>query len=525
MTGVRAAWRWPCLAMKRNHGPLIASVVALVLVTCVYHLLNAKLGYQDYRDQHLGTALEYAKGRIDLWRPIIVGFNANNEPTPLEVPIWQATAALAFKALGPWFGWANLTSLLFFVTGLWPLFQMARHYLGERGAWWTLLFYCAEPLVFYLAGHGGTDGSCMAFALWFLYFADQLARTGQWRWWLPAFAFGTLAAVTKLPFFFCTGLVSVFLLLLHARRVLGRWVQLSTVGLAAGLLFFAWQSYTYRCWAKADLALTDNIAPEEVQNTEMATNMRWYFGSWSYRLNARNWIKGAWRACNATFGSFALAALALWSLVRSRNRLGQFWLGAGLLTTLVFTHLVLHHIHYYLMITPGIALLGAEAATQLEERVGFAAPRRQAVVVFAAAGLLLASTVQGMVGLNVVLDFDPAPRRIAALIRQYTSPNDKLLIQGGGWGGEELFLSDRKGLSIWNTRFLEDPKMLAHIKQLGYTKLVMISESQLHYAVQATKPSQTQLQRDTYAQYLTPVAQGWKTLLQDEDIVVKEIPR
>jgi len=37
-----------------------------------------RAGHPQYRDIHLGTALEYAKGKIDILRPVIVGFNATN---------------------------------------------------------------------------------------------------------------------------------------------------------------------------------------------------------------------------------------------------------------------------------------------------------------------------------------------------------------------------------------------------------------------------------------------------------------
>src|SRR5215471_2222220 len=69
---------------------------------------SAAIGSSLYRPQHLGTALEYAKGSINLLKPVIVGWNLNGAPTPLELPLWQGAAALAFKLFGPWFGWANL---------------------------------------------------------------------------------------------------------------------------------------------------------------------------------------------------------------------------------------------------------------------------------------------------------------------------------------------------------------------------------------------------------------------------------
>jgi len=98
------------------------------------HLGSAFVGRPLFRASHLGPALNYAHSSIDLLRPIIVGFNAAGTPTALELPLWQAAVALAFKVThSTWYGWANVTSLLLFATGVWPFFQLSRHYAGARG--------------------------------------------------------------------------------------------------------------------------------------------------------------------------------------------------------------------------------------------------------------------------------------------------------------------------------------------------------------------------------------------------------
>ncbi len=509
-----ALGRWPQLAFA-------TAAVALVAVTVGYHLLAAKAGWTDYRDQHLGTALEYAKGRIDLMRPVIVGFNAGNTPTPQELPLWQATAALLFKLFGPWFGWANVASLLYGMATLWPLYQLARAHAGEAAAWWTLLFFLAQPLVVRFSGLGGTDGSCLTFMVWFVYFADGMLRTGQVRWFWPAAVFGALSAVTKAPFFFCAGLATFFLLLAQGRRSARRWAMLAGAGAIATGVFMLWNRYRYPVMARAEFPFVDLLVSGGADSGE--SMRQWYFGDWHYRLNPANWLKGGWRFLNADLGSFALAGPLLWGLVRSKCALGRLWFLAGLTTTLVFTHLVLHHHNYYLMFSPAVALLCGVAAQRLQARLGPTRPAASVLAIWSACGVLLLCMVQGLIGLKVVLDADPYPHRIAQLIRQHTSADDKLLIQGGGWG-EQLILSGRQGLCIWTTEFLEKPENLARIRQLGFTKLVMISESPLLAALQQTNPRQADRPRDTYPQYLTPVAKSWKTDLETEDILIKDIP-
>ncbi len=494
----------------------------LFLVTISFHLVAAKMGWRIYRDQHLGTALEYAKGRIDLLNPRVVGFNANQAPTPQEVPLWQATAAVLFKVFGHWFGWANVASLLFAGAGLWPLFQMAKASAGERAAWWTLIFFVTQPLVFYYAGRGGTDGSCLTLTLWFVYFADLLVRTGQARWWLPAAFFGALSATTKMPFFFCAGLLCLFRLPLHDGKSVRRWLLLAGAGLFAGAAFWAWTRHCNTIIARAEFPFVDlRINAGEDGGKFMRY---WYFGDLAYRLNAANWLKGGWRFLAGEFGSFVLSGLLLWGLLGLRQRLGQLWMLAGAMTTLVFTHLVLHHSQYYLMVSPAVAMLCGVAVEKLECTLAITGPWAQRVAVPAAAGLLLLATIQGLIAMKVALDLDPYPGRIAALIRQHTSPADKLLIRGGGWGGHLLFLSEREGLSIWSTEFLEKPENLARIRQLGFTKLVAVSESPLLTAVQQTNPGQASQRRETYHNSLTRLVSPWPILLQTEDLLIKEIP-
>jgi hypothetical protein len=132
--------------------------------------------------------------------------------------------------------------------------------------------------------------------------------------------------------------------------------------------------------------------------------------------------------------------------------------------------------------------------------------------------------VQGLIGMEVVLNYDPYPKAIAEIVRQQTSPKDKLLIQGGGWGGNILILSERRGLSITDTQLLESAANRARLRQLGYTKLVMISESPLLGALQQTNPGSASRQRESYRASLTPVAAPWPVVFESADILVKDFP-
>src|SRR5688572_21917095 len=88
-----------------NHRDLKLVVVIFTLAVVCFHIALALRGREISRDQHLGTAVLYAQGKIDLLHPVILGMNTTGTPTPMEFPIWQATTALFMKIFGVWFGW------------------------------------------------------------------------------------------------------------------------------------------------------------------------------------------------------------------------------------------------------------------------------------------------------------------------------------------------------------------------------------------------------------------------------------
>ncbi len=504
---------------RQNGTKLLLLVAAFFAVAaCLFHIASARAGYPLYRDQHLGAALRYARTRIDLLRPVIVGFNASQTPTPQEFPLWQAATALVFKLCGPWFGWGNITSLILFFTCLWPLYQVSREYLGRRCAAWTLVFFLAQPIVFFYSGVAGTDGFSLASMVWFLYFAVKLLQHPNAFWWALACLSGAVSATSKLPFFMAAGLAAFFLLLRFHRQSHRHWLLLGTAGLVAASAFAAWTRHTNSCVTQAEFPLVDL----RLSDPQMVF---WYFGDWHYRLSPAIWGKACWRILNCCFGSLVLVGLLGYALLfGKRGSVSKYWLLGDVLTTMIFSHLVLHHRHYYLMYSPAIAMLCAQAVVDFEALAMPSVLSRERLWVGAAAVLLGLSLIQGLLGIKVVEEYDPYPRQIAALIQKYTNESDRLLVQNGGWGGNEFLLTNRKGLSIWGTEFLENPANLARIKELGYNKLVMISESPLLHAVQVINPGQARLARETYHLHLTHVADGWKTLFQNDDILIKEIP-
>ena len=402
--------------------PLLALVVVLWGLIVVFHLGSALAGRSLFRPAHLGTALQYAQGSTDLLRPVIVGFSANGAPTALEFPLWQAAAGLVFKVTrSMWYGWANLVSLVLFCTSLWPFFRLAKSMGGERAAWWSLVFFLAEPLIIVMAGEATTDGFCLTVTIWFVFFADKMIRAGGFRWWIPSATFAALAAVSKAPFFMAAGLYTLFLLIIVAGWQWRSWILLASVGCVAAVFLAIWTHHTDRLSAQAEFPYM------ELRLSHSPAIVYWWFGDLHYRLSPGPWIKGAWRFLHATIGTLALSPLLIAGLLRRENSLARFWLLATFLVTLTFTHVVLIHWHYYLMCCPAVAILCGTTLSRCEELWIQTALWKPAFIGLAGL-LLMGSALDGLITMKIAADYDQFPQQMSSIIREHTSRDDKLVV-------------------------------------------------------------------------------------------------
>jgi len=508
--------------------PLVAVLAGLVVAL---HLWTAILGRAPARALHLGTALEYAHSSIDLLRPVVVGFNATGTPTAQELPLWQAAVALVFKAtVSTWFGWANLVSLLLFATGLWPFFQVAKQYVGERAAWWSTAFFLAEPMIVFEAGNAGADGFCLAVTLWFLFCVDKMIRTGAARWWLPTALFAILSAVSKLPFFMAAGLCSIAMILATGARGWKPWMLLVGVGAAAAGVFAVWTHHTDSLAAQAEYPYV------ELRLSHSPWVVHWFFGDLRGRLAPGPWIKGGWRCLHATAGSLPLSALVVIALLRRGNRLPKLWLLATFLTTLVFTNLVLVHSHYYLMCCPPVALLCGATLARWEGFWAQEMPKPSLRLILAGAVMVL-SAIDGLIVIKIAGVYDYFPQEAGALIRQHTKPQDKLIVYGeGDWGGEVLIYSGRTGLSVFSLEdlatmpsvkglrtLLNSEADLHRLKALGFNKLVLLSESPVRFTLTAINPG-SKRKRIYYPATISEKVDAWPEVYRSEDVLIREIP-
>ena len=500
-----------------NHSCVISTLPAVlfVLFLWIYAIGWAWIGFPIYRDQHIGTAIQYIEKGVDFLRPVVVGFNATGSGTPQELPIWQALAAIGIRSFGGWWGGATVVSLVLF-TACVPLFYRTvtkETDLAVAGLATALLL--AQPIVFQLAGGAQTDGFSLALLVAFTWSADWLRRQPSPASWASCALLAALLAVTKLPFLM-TGGFAAGLVLFWQKGSAKSWVLLALAGVVAGIAFLPWT-----LWCDAEIArAVFKYRPMTITETP-----EWFFGTLAFRLDPANYIKAGWRALSCLWGSFALVGLTLYGVWLRPRSLGMALLLGALATTLIFTKLILIQRHYYLMFAPAVAMLNAYALGDLIRRMGSLSVFRKLVANAALALLLLLALVQGLMQIEALtMTPDPFMKTVAAEVAAHTSPNEKLLVINGGWGGDLLIHAGRGGLSADSPALAEDPATLQVLKSLGYTKLVALSESPLLAAVQAANPGSAMHERIVWSSFMTEKTQSWRTVYESEDAIIKELP-
>jgi hypothetical protein len=194
------------------------------------------------------------------------------------------------------------------------------------------------------------------------------------------------------------------------------------------------------------------------------------------------------------------------------------------------------HWGYYLIYGPAVALLCGVTLARLEPFLIDLFPVRW-IACSLTVVVLGFSAIDGIIAMKIAIDYDPFPKEISSLIRQHTSPNDKLILYTctQDWGGEQLFRSGRQGLCVMNYesspdsptvkglhQLLTNDSDLSRLKQLGYTKLVMASESPVRFAAEAINPG-SRRKRQLYPEAISNSVDKWPVVYRSEDLLIKEI--
>jgi hypothetical protein len=492
-----------------------AAALVMLAVLWLYAIGWALIGHPIYRDQHMGATIEYASKGIDLLRPIIVGFNATGTGTPQELPLWQAAASVGINLFGGWWGGATIVSLFLFTIFLPCFYQTAKWEMCASFAWMAVALILAQPIVFHLAGGAQTDGFSLALMLGFVWSAGWLRREPGAGSYLVCALLASLLAVTKLPYLM-TGGFAATLMLFWQRAPLKSWLLLAGVAVVAAAAFLPWNS-----WCNEEIGR----ALFKYRPSTISENPEWFFGSLGYRLDPANYVKAGWRALSCLWGSFVLIGLTVYGLWLRPKSLGASLLIGALATTLIFTKLVLIHRHYYLMFSPAIALLNTYAMLEIRRRLLNLSATQSLLASAGVLAVLMLSLLQGLMQIEALnLTGDPYMRELAKKVAARTAPNDKLVVINGGWGGDLLILSGRRGLSADTPDIVKVLDQGHDLQSMGYNKVIIASESPLLHAVQVSNPGSADRERILWESFATPEFRDWPDIYRSEDLVIKELP-
>jgi hypothetical protein len=505
---------------SKDNFELIFMAVLLAASLVFFELWMASTDHDNSRDQHLGAAVAYAKGHIDLLRPTLLGFNANGSPTPLEFPIWQAITAVLMKCFGLWYGWGNVVSLVFFFSSLWVLFDLCWRLCSVRVAWWAMVFSLSQPLSFIVGGQAGGDSTAWSFAMWLIYFSYRMMNEEKWGWWWLAAAFaGCLCAMTKAPFFMAAGLTTIFWLLLCHRYSIRAWVSLTSVGFISVISLLVWNIHCHRVYAEAEFQ-TINMDP-----FNSGIN-HWYFGTMAYRLNLHNWVRGGWHLTALLLGNLSFVFLLLLSSRLKQAVEAWLCLLAAVCTTMVFTPLLWEHVHYFMMYAPAAAWLCAASAAESEFAIW---DRLRATVIFRTIILVLtfaASLAGTYMAIHFNMIFDPYQEEVGRIIQQHIPPDDKIVVWGMNWG-DPFLRSDRQGLtgglSLDDSQWINDPHNVKRLQELGYKEIVLLNPSPFIVTLTSVIGKHGEKIVDLH-QHLPLIAKNWPVLFDNSQVLIVKIP-
>ena len=122
--------------------------------------------------------------------------------------------------------------------------------------------------------------------------------------------------------------------------------------------------------------------------------------------------------------------------------------------------------------------------------------------------------------------FDTFQQDVADAIRLHTTTNDKLVVWGLNWG-DPFLRSGRQGftggLQLDSSAWINDPANLTRLRQMGYTKVVLVNSSPYVVALTALSHNENVHWVDLQ-EHLPTVARDWPVLFDSKQLLIVQIP-
>lgn len=289
-----------------------------------------------------------------------------NHPTLIfEFPIPEAITALLYHLFGPHIVYARLTTLLFFLGAAYYLSAIVRQLSTTRIALVTALVYLALPLGLFYSRAVLMDFCAVFFAHAMTYYFVRGYDERKVRLWFVGSIAGGLAFVVKAPYVFYLCIPCAYYVLSKPDGAfLKRGAALWAI---APLAFALWRSYA----SVVNAAAPDwSFIPGYFKIVD--ANMGWYYyGAWSLRLEAGNWVRLGHRMLYYVASPIGCITFALGLLGARRSRRDSMffvcWTLGVLTYLLVFFNLNVEHDYYSIPFLAVIAFFTARFLDSLAD--------------------------------------------------------------------------------------------------------------------------------------------------------------
>jgi hypothetical protein len=418
-----------------------AVVLAALVVAALVRLPTLGqplIEHQTFRQtQTAFTARIFAEDGIDLLHPQLPVLGPPFE-VPLELPLFQAGAAILIDLGLPVDTGVRVAGLLTFLASAFLLWRVARRLASDRAAAVAVVAYVASPLSLIYGRASTIDYLAIAATLAWVDASTRWLEDKRWRWLVIGIAAGVVATTVKLPTFIAwPALVLAFgadrRIPLRLPALAGLSV-LVAVPLAAGL---GWTAY-------ADAIKAPQPFAADLTNRALLT---WNFGPLAQRLDP-----GAWATIGGVAALFVvglgwlpvLANVPRSDVARSPRFTTMALLFVSTAPVLIFFNLYARHDYYQIAVAPALCLLIGLGGDALYQRM-----RGRAVLVFAGA---LAVSVIATYGFWSVAYRGAAADNygflaIAQELAEHTDPTELAVTIGDDWLPTTLYYAHRRGLA------------------------------------------------------------------------------
>ena len=319
--------------------------------------------------QTLSTIEDFHAHGIDLLHPKTL-YMGDPGVFVLELPVFQALAALGYDCFGPHWEVVRSVNILFGILTAWILFKITDFFLGRTTALITVLIYWLAPLhIFY---HRSTimDPMAVFFALTAFYSLTRFlferdftprAKAGEPGWRVfTIFVIATwLVAMIKTLYLWPAVLLFAKAALDRKFKPDSRMLKVLAVFAVSGFCFLAWNRYA--AWINKQSPFTGGIDPTSLLGSSQL------FTADFYKLvgpRTKWWVGGVGALL------YPIGLWAAWTQQRDRVRAALLWLIILVPPSyiLCFANINRPHDYYQLIITPFLAVVPAMGLQWLASR-------------------------------------------------------------------------------------------------------------------------------------------------------------